>query len=143
LSSSKSFSFFRIKDITGSISKSDGISKVVSYQFRRFFISFSQAINKQENRVGSLFQKNFKRKKIDSEKYFLRLVYYIHANPQIHGLIDNFKLYPWSSYERILIDRPSKLKKDEVVKWFGDQKEYIKIHNQIHEINQMDELFVE
>jgi putative transposase len=133
----------RVKDITDFISKSDGISNVVSYQFRRFFISFSQAINKQENRVGSLFQKNFKRKKIDSEKYFLRLVYYIHANPQIHGLIDNFKLYPWSSYERILIDRPSKLKKDEVVKWFRDQKEYIKFHNQIHEINQMDELFVE
>jgi REP element-mobilizing transposase RayT len=125
------------------VKESDEISKVVSCQFRRFFISFSQAINKQENRVGSLFQKNFKRKKVDSEKYFLRLVYYIHANPQIHGLIDNFKLYPWSSYERILSKKLSKLKKNEILKWFGTQKEYLAFHEQLNEFKFGEDLFLE
>ena len=48
------------------IAQSDSIStsKIISEQFRRFFISYSQAINKQENRVGSLFQKIFKIKDI-------------------------------------------------------------------------------
>ena len=43
--------------------------KIISEQFRRFFISYSQAINKQQNRVGSLFQKNFKRIRIENKKY--------------------------------------------------------------------------
>lgn len=45
---------------TDSIAQSDGIGEVsaqISEQFRRFFIGYSQAINKQERRSGSLFQK--------------------------------------------------------------------------------------
>ena len=40
-------------------------SSVISDQFRIFFLSYSKAINKQESRTGSLFQKRFKRTTIE------------------------------------------------------------------------------
>lgn len=104
------------------------VSSIISEQFRRFFISYSQSINKQESRVGSLFQKNFKRKHIDSESYFTSVVHYIHANPQLHGICEDYKLYPHSSYGRILIDKPTKLMKNEILEWFGGKEGFLKFH---------------
>jgi putative transposase len=106
------------------------VSKIISEQFRRFFISYSQAINKQENRVGSLFQKHFKIKAVNNDSYFSMLVFYIHANPQKHGLIDDFREWNYSSYHSIISKQISKLKKNEVIGWFGNLEEYKEFHNQ-------------
>ena len=64
---------------------------IISHQFRKFFQCCAMAFNKQHNRIGTLFQTPFKRALIDNAAYFIRLVYYIHANPQTHQLIDDFK----------------------------------------------------
>jgi len=119
----------RIPSLQGMVSvESTNVGKMVSEQFRRFFISYSQSINKQEARVGSLFQKNFKRKEVKTDSYFTAAVYYIHANPQNHGICADFREYPHSSYQRILLDKPSKLKKSEVLDWFGGSKGYLAFH---------------
>lgn len=104
------------------------LPKIIADQFRLFFMSYAKAINKQENRIGSLFQKQFKIKEVNNDAYFSQLVFYIHANPQIHGLIDNFREWNYSSYHSILADRISKLKKIEVIDWFGNEEEYKKFH---------------
>ncbi len=101
---------------------------IVSHQFRKFFQSYAMAFNKQQERIGTLFQTPFKRAWVDDDHYFTQLVYYIHANPQLHGLVNDFREWKWSSYGRILMDRPSKLKKQEVIEWFGELKEYEKFH---------------
>jgi REP element-mobilizing transposase RayT len=105
--------------ITDAIALSDsiGYSKKISEQFRRFFISYSQAINKQENRVGSLFQKHFKIKEVTNESYFTSLVFYIHSNPQKHGLIDDFREWNYSSYSSFLSQNISKLKRSDRLVW--------------------------
>ena len=110
------------------------IHQLVSHQLQKFFQSYALAYNKQQNRVGTLFQKPFKRALIDDDSYFTNLVLYIHGNPTKHGLIKNFKEYKWSSYQRILLDRPSKLKKEEVLDWFGGKEKYIDFHT-IDDIN--------
>ncbi len=112
------------------LSDSIVVSKIISEQFRRFFISYSQAINKQENRLGSLFQKHFKIKAVNNDSYFSMLVFYIHANPQKHGLIDDFREWNYSSYHSIISEKISKLKKNEVIGWFGNLEEYKEFHNQ-------------
>ena len=66
---------------------------LVSDAFRKFFGAYARAINKQENENGSLFQKNFRRKIIDSDIYFTQLVWYLHNNGVHHGLCKNFKDY--------------------------------------------------
>ncbi len=52
------------------------IGAFISEKFRRMFISYSQAINKQENRKGNLFNRNFKRLMIENEDH-LRYFFFI------------------------------------------------------------------
>jgi len=125
------------------IAQSDGIGKTISEQFRRFFITYSQAINKQEGRTGSLFEKNFKRLPIKSERYLIYLVYYIHYNPQRHSIIDDYRKYPHSSFQRILLNKPSKLQKQKVLEWFGSKDEYIKFHSIIQNLSEIEDMIIE
>jgi REP element-mobilizing transposase RayT len=103
-------------------------SNFVSEQFRRLFLSYSKSINKQTERSGSLFRKNFKRKEINNLQYLQNTVIYIHRNPLHHGFEEDFKDYKWSSYERIMTDKITKLKKQEVLDWFEDKENYRYTH---------------
>lgn len=120
-----------------------GDVKHLNEQFQAFFTGYSKSINIQEGRNGSLFQKPFKRVVINSENYLTNLVFYIHANPQLHGIIDNFMSYLWSSYNRILNDSQSKLQKKEVIRWFDDKENFIKYHKQKMEYNMIKDLIIE
>ncbi|TAJ09433.1 hypothetical protein DMA11_20015, partial [Marinilabiliaceae bacterium JC017] len=55
------------KTITG-----ESMEQYLSKQFANLFSSYTQAYNKTYHRKGSLFIKNFKRKKVTNEHYFLR-----------------------------------------------------------------------
>ncbi|HBF87553.1 MAG TPA: hypothetical protein DDX39_02835 [Bacteroidales bacterium] len=112
-------------------------------RFRRLFITYSQAINKQQNRHGSLFEKPFRRIEISNTKYLANLVFYIHANPTLHGIDKDFRMYAWSSYHRILISKPSKLQKAEVIEWFSDKENYVAFHSQKIEIEKIKQLLLE
>ena len=56
-----------------------------SLQFSKLFNSYAQAFNKRTGRHGSLFERPFKRKLIDSEEYLRQVILYIHNNPVHHG----------------------------------------------------------
>ncbi len=119
------------------------ISNPVSQAFQRFFTAYSQAINIQQHRTGSLFQKPFKRLEITSTQQLANLVQYIHTNPQKHGIIDDFRQCPWSSYDRIIRNRPSKLKKEEVLQWFGNPENYLNYHARIIDLDELKDIMIE
>ena len=81
-----------------------------SRQFSHFFNSYTQVINKRHNRTRSLFKKNFERKLVSSEKYFQQLIIYIHNNHVHHSFVKQMNLYPWSSYETMVSNKPTILK---------------------------------
>jgi putative transposase len=114
-----------------------------SQSFHRLFTSFAKAINKQENRHGSLIEHPFKRKEVTNIEYFANLVFYIHANPQLHGICDDFRQYPWSSYDRIISGQPSKLKKEAVLAWFNNADNYIAYHAQQPDLEIIRDLIIE
>jgi REP element-mobilizing transposase RayT len=87
--------------------------KHISNQFAKLFNSYAQAINKAYHRTGGLFENVFRRIPVNDELYFAHLVYYIHFNPQRHGLVPDFKDYPHSSYRTLLTYWQSKAEKDE------------------------------
>jgi putative transposase len=103
-------------------------SEIVSERFRRFFMSYSKAVNVQQKREGSLLRKYFRRKLVDDTAYCYHLMAYIHFNPTHHGYCIDFQTYKWSSYTRYLQDRPSKLPKKEVRMMFQTDKEYVEYH---------------
>jgi len=114
-----------------------------STAFKRLFTSFSKAINKQQNRHGSLFEKPFRRKLVTNTKYLTNLVFYIHANPQLHGITNDFRFYPWSSYEKILKKNPTRLKKDDVLQWFSSPENYVTYHAQKIDLELIKEMMIE
>ncbi|MEQ6167545.1 hypothetical protein AAOE16_10145 [Ekhidna sp. MALMAid0563] len=113
-------------------------SQIISLQFSHFFNGYTQAINKQNDRTGKLFELPFRRIPIEHDYYFSRLVYYIHFNPQKHGLIDDFREYPHSSYHAHLSDKSTKLQRKEVIDWFGDKKSYKEFHQSFQDLRDIN-----
>jgi putative transposase len=116
---------------------------IVSHQFRKFFQSYGMAFNKQQTRVGTLFQTPFKRVLVNNDTYFTQLIYYIHCNAQKHGLIENFRDWKWSSYNGILLEKPTKLKRHEVLEWFGDKDAYKQYHALLQKTLLDEKFFIE
>ena len=110
---------------------------------QRLFTSYSQAINIQQHRTGSLFQKPYKRLEVSSTQQLANLVHYIHTNPQKHGIISDFQQYSWSSYERILISHPSNLQKNAVIEWFKNKENYLDYHQRDIDLDDLKELIIE
>jgi len=111
--------------------KDKEVHLIISAQFKRLFQSYSLAFNKQHQRIGTLFQKPFKRALIDNQKYLLNTITYIHQNAQHHGLVDDFRDWEWSSYNSLLGDKETKLKRIETLKLFGSLDAFNDSNNQL------------
>jgi len=104
----------------------------VSKAFGSLFQGYTRAVNKMYYRTGALFETPFKRISIDDEAYFSQLVAYIHQNPAKHGLMKDYRTYPFSSYNAHLTeDKETKLNRKEVLDWFGGSKGYIDFHEDL------------
>ena len=99
-----------------------------SQQIGNLLNSYTKAINKAYHRTGSLFQHPFGRIEVTSEDYLRNLVRYIHQNPERHGLIDDFRLWPYSSYGALRTDKPTRLRRDDVLAWFTNLQVFDEIH---------------
>ena len=100
------------------------------FQWKDFFISYAMAFNKENNRQGSLFINPFRRVEVADDAHFTQLIIYHHANILKHTGQKNFQHYRWSSYQSILSDKPTHLKRDIVLDWFGGKEQFIKIHRE-------------
>jgi putative transposase len=109
-------------------SMTDKADKIVnpSTQLGHLFNAYAQGFNhaKPKKRTGGLFEEPFKRKLVDNDAYFTNLVQYIHYNPQKHGFVDDFRTYHYSSYSAHLSQKPTKLKREEILAWFGNEQNY-------------------
>jgi putative transposase len=114
-----------------------------SNQFSHFFNSYTQSMNKRYKRTGSLFEKPFERKLVSSEKYLKNLIYYINNNAVHHRFVDNAIEYPWSSYGSILSEKPTKIKREQVIKIFDDIDNFVNYHNQKQNLFDLNELIIE
>ena len=63
-----------------------------------FGTSYVKAVNRQQKRVGPLYQGPFKAKHVDSDAYLSHLTRYIHLNPVRAKLVDHPADWPYSSY---------------------------------------------
>lgn len=114
------------------------VPEIVSEQFRLFFMAYSKAINKQEGRTGSLFQKNFRRKEVTTREQSFQLIYYIHRNPKKHGFTKDFRNYPFSSYDQFVSGSNSFLDQKEVLGWFGTLHEFRAYHEEDRTLDEKD-----
>ena len=100
----------------------------VSQAFNNWLNAYAKAINKAYGRAGSLFQRHFGRLPVTSERYFAAVIQYIHCNAQKHGLVDDFRDWPHSSYHALLSNKPTRLERASVVDWFGGPEALRQFH---------------
>lgn len=105
-------------------------SKFLSDHFSNFFNAYAKTINKAYGRTGSLFQHPFGRVPITSDRQFWNVIAYIHQNPQKHGFVKDFRDWKYSSYEVLLTEKKTLLKRAETIQWFGTKAEYLSLHSQ-------------
>lgn len=104
---------------------SEALNAAVSKAMMRLSVSYTKAINKRFDRVGSLFQGQFRAKLIRSYSHLLNLCIYIHANPVKDGLVDSPDGWGYSNYLEWLGERDGTLIDREFVReHFGTSAEY-------------------
>lgn len=102
-----------------------------STSFSNFFNAYAKGINKTYGRTGSLFQHPFGRVAVESDAQFHAVVRYIHQNPQKHGFVDDFRDWPYSSYDALVSEKPTRLQRNMVLDWFGGRDAYLANHAQL------------
>jgi putative transposase len=127
----------RVRQKMREVSETSQVS--VSGQFSHLFNAYAKAFNKAYKRTGSLFQERFRRRLITSERYLYQLLGYVHLNPQRHGFVQDFRKYPFSSYQGLLSDKPTFLAREEVMQWFGGKQAFDEFHSNVFD----EELFRE
>ena len=74
------------------------ISKLSEMVMQPFATSYVKAVNRQQNRVGPLFQGPFRSKLVDNDEYLSHLTRYIHLNPVVADHVKSPSEWPYSSY---------------------------------------------
>lgn len=117
------------KEICSNFSiNNEKVDKKPSQQFANLFNAYVQAINKQNERHGSLLETPFKRKQIKDEEYLKNLIIYIHNNPIEHNFVKCLENYKWSSYSSVISD--TYIEREKITELFDNKQNFIFAHQQ-------------
>lgn len=106
----------------------ENLEVLVSRTFGNFLNAYAKAFNKMYNRRGSLFLANIRRKKVEDENYFTKLIHYIHYNPVHHGFVRKLDDWKFSSYHSLISTKATQMKREYVLEWFGGLEDFKKFH---------------
>lgn len=99
-----------------------------SQKLSNFYNSYSKTHNIKYERKGALFQRPYKSIEVKDEFYLNKLVTYIHRNPIHHNISNDISDWRFSSYHDLISKTYSRLKRDEVLDWFGGKEQFVKDH---------------
>ena len=134
------FHFMVRINILEELDEPSSLERFISQQFATFFGTYTKAVNKANSRTGTLFEGRFKRKPVIDDSYFKMLVAYIHQNPQRHGLIDDYRDWPFSSYHDIISQKPTQLSRETALSWFNGSDGLIQYHEKVADFTEIKDL---
>lgn len=102
--------------------KEGGITEFIS----KLTNSYTKYYNIKYNRVGPLFQGEFKSVLVESDEQLVHVSRYIHLNPLTSFLVKDLKNYQWSSYPEYLDTKKGISVKEPILNYFQSIKEYQK-----------------
>ena len=91
-----------------------------SQALSNLFNAYAKSVNLATGRTGSLFEHPFHRKPVCDPASLARVICYVHLNPQRHEFVSDFRRWPWSSYDRLVGEGETWLRRDEAMSAFGD-----------------------
>lgn len=102
--------------------------KGISTFMSRISDSFTKYINTRHNRVGPLFQGQFRAIRLITDNQLVHVSRYIHLNPLVGNAIDkkNFLKYEWSSMKDFAIGKSNFYDLMPVLSFFKSPEDYVK-----------------
>ena len=94
---------------------------IISNFMRDVLSHYASEFNKKYERVGHLYQERFKSEAVYNEKYLLRLIRYIHRNPEKAGICKTEE-YKWSSYKEYMY-KPIIIEKSYILSKFSSKED--------------------
>ena len=89
------------------------------------FNAYTKAFNKRYDHSGTLFEGSFQAIEVTNKAYLLNLVRYIHANPVLHGVVDDPGMWAYSNYLEWVDERPGALvDRDFIAEYFDSPVTY-------------------
>lgn len=70
----------------------------ISTFIRKLINSYTRYFNTKNDRIGPLFQGQFKAVRVESDEQLLHLTRYIHLNPLVGYVVKDLRSFEWSSY---------------------------------------------
>ena len=104
------------------------VNELVTDRFKRFFLSYSHSLKKQQGVRTNVFTQKFRHKRITSDQQMTNLFYYVHHNPLHHGITEDWERYRWSSYMQIIKGRSGIVDDDYAINWFGGRDRFVRDH---------------
>ncbi len=93
---------------------------LISKWLKTVFNGYVQAINKQENRKGTLFEGRANCQEIKTDEQLIHLICYIHNNPVKAGLVDRAEEWEFSDFEDWIGIRDNELFCDNLLREYFD-----------------------
>jgi putative transposase len=110
-------------------SSNSNIELLLSKQINNFLSSYTQSLNKQRNRKGTLVRERYGRIRVESRAYLKDLICYIHHNPIHHFNVDNYDEWLYSSYNSYILTLENDvLQKENIMLVFGGIPQFIEYH---------------
>ena len=69
----------------------------------------------------------------------MRLIVYIHQNPQKHKFVEDFRDWNYSSYHELVGNMPTRLQRDRVLQLFGSREDFVRIQQEIQPLDDFDD----
>ena len=89
------------------------------------FNAYVQAVNRQRERKGTLFEGRFRHVLVDRDEYLVHLCRYIHLNPVKAKLVSKPEDWPYSNYLEWIGQRAGSLKDEPFIhQHFSNREEY-------------------
>ncbi|HEX7847682.1 MAG TPA: hypothetical protein VF476_17905 [Chitinophagaceae bacterium] len=107
-------------------------------QFSNCLNGYAKAFNNMYNRKGGLFIDYLKRSEAKVDNDITSFLFYIHKNAIHHGLAKKMGEWSHDSYNTIISKRPTTIKREEVIGWFGSVKQFIEFHDRHVELKQVN-----
>lgn len=97
----------------------------ITEMMTKLILSYTKYFNTKHNRVGALFQGQFKAVLIESDEQLIHISRYIHLNPIVSLLVKDLDTFNYSSYgEYIKANNPGICSKDEILGFFKSSQDY-------------------
>lgn len=104
--------------------------EVIERQVNSFMVSFANYTKNKYRRHGGLFQKPFKRIRIDTDGWLQTAIIYVHLNSFKHKVFSDYTLYSHNSYSLCVKNCSDYIVSEEVLHFFGGVDKFILLHEE-------------